>query len=864
MPGRPTVLNYGLTGAMTVTDADFQQAQWGGTDGVIDAIVQSRGAVTFLVTGTQRFAGSLRDLSDPLVQPGYWGIASLVKAGSGTLLLTGSNTYGGDTVIADGTLGIAAAAQLGAGSIIFGDGSGSGAPVLRHDGTATVLRNGLRVQGSDATFDVAAGTLALSGGVTDAGTHRIVKDGAGTLVLATSGTYGGTLDVNAGVVAVASQAAIGAAGVRLGDATLRFDVDFTGTATQELRVLGANAVLVDDPGERVTWAGALTGAAATALTVRGLDLAVTGDASGFLGTLGIESGAQLRIAGDFGGSVRLADGFLRAGGADPAQPGTLRIAGSLGLGAQSTLGSRLFLTEHAPDQRDADLVAVTGAVTMAGALHAVWDSRLAPGHFVPMPGETKTWQLLTTPAGTGTFGSGLLEVIDVLGGGSYTLPLAINGTIHRGAVEFTTVVDATGASLIIHAIGVDPTKTYRTECGTMTGTELNGIIMDLHEIEARGSADAQLVATLILLEPATEIPGCVAATRARNPYATPSTVLDSNAMAGQTAMLRLLQLRDGDFGRVAARASGASRPGGDGSDHDAGLGAALNGPLPDQGSRLWSRDFGFTESVDSQDCEAGGYRATAGGIMIGGDTAIDGGGIVGIFAGFGPGQVSIGGPHGGESDTIDSAMVGAYGSFVGEAGAWWADGFVLGACSNVRRVRTASLDTLERTMQSTTSNWSMTLGGQVGLNLRIDDATTLQPYVGAVASQWWGASYDETGDESLNLSVQAQDACQIQPTAGARLMRSERWGSDVVTPYVGAAFLAELPIGSWAPTYTSDFNLGRPIQLQDGPPDRYGVQFQAGLEFATPSGLTAYIAFDGAVLTGKQRYGGQVGFLLRF
>ena len=90
-------------------------------------------------------------------------------------------------------------------------------------------------------------------------------------------------------------------------------------------------------------------------------------------------------------------------------------------------------------------------------------------------------------------------------------------------------------------------------------------------------------------------------------------------------------------------------------------------------------------------------------------------------------------------------------------------------------------------------------------------------------------------------------------------------GTDIITPFVGAAFLAQLPVGAgWAPVYTSEFNLGAPTQLDQGPEGRYGVSFQAGLELARINGATAYIAFDGAVLTGKQRYGGQIGVLVPF
>ena len=60
------------------------------------------------------------------------------------------------------------------------------------------------------------------------------------------------------------------------------------------------------------------------------------------------------------------------------------------------------------------------------------------------------------------------------------------------------------------------------------------------------------------------------------------------------------------------------------------------------------------------------------------------------------------------------------------------------------------------------------------------------------------------------------------------------------------------------------WDLGAPTQNTSGPPDRYGGNVQAGIEFATVKGVTAYIAVDGAVMTDKQRFGGQVGVFVPF
>ena len=121
---RQQVYNYGIISDMVVSDTDFLQSTFGGTDGIIEADISSAAAVTFDIASNQQYSGSITDLTTTLVASEYRGTASLVKRGVGTLTLTEASTYSGDTTIEDGALAISSSDQLGAGEIIFGDGGG--------------------------------------------------------------------------------------------------------------------------------------------------------------------------------------------------------------------------------------------------------------------------------------------------------------------------------------------------------------------------------------------------------------------------------------------------------------------------------------------------------------------------------------------------------------------------------------------------------------------------------------------------------------------------------------------------------------------------------------------------------------------
>ncbi len=150
------------TGVTTLNSGTLQIGT-GGTNGTLTGDVTNSGALVFKRSDSSIYGGAVS------------GTGSLTQSGSGTLILTGSNSCAGNTIIQSGTL------QVGNGGTMGTLGSGG----VANDGTLAFNRS------DSFTFD---NIISGSGG--------LVQSGSGTTILTATNTYTGATDVKAGTLRV--------------------------------------------------------------------------------------------------------------------------------------------------------------------------------------------------------------------------------------------------------------------------------------------------------------------------------------------------------------------------------------------------------------------------------------------------------------------------------------------------------------------------------------------------------------------------------------------------------------------------------------------------------------------------------------
>ncbi len=144
------------------------------------------------------------------------GSECLDKLSSGTLTLTGSNTYSGGTSIAGGILNIQNDGNLGAeGTTLTLDGGD-----LQTSGSVLSNRN-LVITSNNGTIDTNGNNSSLSGIISGSGNLTVDSStGSGALTLTAANIYSGGTAINTGMLVAANSNALGSGSVTVNGGTL--------------------------------------------------------------------------------------------------------------------------------------------------------------------------------------------------------------------------------------------------------------------------------------------------------------------------------------------------------------------------------------------------------------------------------------------------------------------------------------------------------------------------------------------------------------------------------------------------------------------------------------------------------------------
>jgi autotransporter-associated beta strand protein len=326
--GGATLQNDG-SGALTFSAATFNSANTG--------VIATTARILTLQgsnTGDNTISGIIQNNT---VGVSGTGNVALTKAGLGTWVLAGANTYSGATTISAGTLKVGNATALGnAGAVSVTSGAALDLNGTTMTGTNTLTLNGTGITnggaltnssataatyaglvslGSTSLINATGGNITVSNTVT--GTGSLTKNGAGTLTLTGTNTYTGQTIVSGGTLVLTGNNT-------LGTGTLSPDILIGSSSTPATLTLSGSGIL-SIPGS----------------TVSSYNVVSVGNAANSRGVLNIQGSSQLNLlkvtgATNYAGALVVGNGGSSSAGTVNQSGGTVTLDQSLFLGTNGT------------------------------------------------------------------------------------------------------------------------------------------------------------------------------------------------------------------------------------------------------------------------------------------------------------------------------------------------------------------------------------------------------------------------------------------------------------------------------------------------------------------------------------------------
>jgi fibronectin-binding autotransporter adhesin len=384
------------------------------------------------------------------------GASPLTKAGTGTLIASGANTYTGATAISAGTLQLGATNAVPSGTAV----TVSGGATFDLQGFSDVIGS---LAGAGTVTSGAAGAVTLTAGGNNgsttfsgvmqngSGTVALIKSGTGTLTLSGANTYSGATTVSAGVLDLQSNTALGStAGATTVTSGAALQVDGSGLSIVEPLTLNGTGIASGGALRQLantnTWSGAITLGSAARVNADAGTLTVSGGITnaGFLLTVGGAGSTTISTAviSGTGGLTKDGTGTVTLSanntytGTTTVSAGTLLVNGSQSSSAVSLNGGTVGGT------------GTVGAITSTAAGGTVSPGQGGPGI---LNSGSVNWSsgspaLVVQLNGT-TAGSGY-DQLNVTG------TVSLSGATLSGTLGFSPAAGAT--FIIINNDGADP------------------------------------------------------------------------------------------------------------------------------------------------------------------------------------------------------------------------------------------------------------------------------------------------------------------------------------------------------------------------------------------------------------------------
>ncbi|NBZ95173.1 MAG: hypothetical protein EBR40_01870 [Proteobacteria bacterium] len=397
----------------------------------------TNGSINLAVGG----AGSNNNFSGSLS-----GSGTLIKYGSGTQTLTGSNSYSGGTVVNTGQLTANSTNAFGTGNLAV---SGGVLDLGNNTFTNTIVASGGTIQNgtlsNNTSFELSGGTISanLAG-------NAALTNSSGTTTLSGSNSYTGGTAVNGGTVLFTSNNSLGSGGVSLANGTgLTYSGASATTLANNISVTSGTGTIQNSTANLLTLSGNLIKNGTILQLYRG-SYNVTGVISGS----NPNSDLYLNNA-----SVTLSNAATFNGGTK------LFGASTLTAGVSSAIPSGSFLTVGGTDEEST----VTNTVNLAGYSQTISGLASGTGGVNQILNSSGTYTTLSiSGSGSDVFGGSISgnmglrvqggKVLNLTGDNGYTGTTTIEGDGTKlnlgstGALSGTSnVVVSAGSTFLLGA-----------------------------------------------------------------------------------------------------------------------------------------------------------------------------------------------------------------------------------------------------------------------------------------------------------------------------------------------------------------------------------------------------------------------------